>query len=80
MRENTNKGFRAIASSDPCSCLAFNYRSEFHRLLGAVEQAVAAGFASHAANSVLASAIKHYADTMPNDQVDAPSGATAERR
>ena len=39
---------------------SFDYRGEFERLLAVVEQAVAAGFQSAAANGVLESAVKLY--------------------
>jgi hypothetical protein len=52
----------------PCS--AFDYRSEFERLLGAVEQAVAARFESHAANGVLQNAVRHYDSVLPNAKVE----------
>jgi hypothetical protein len=45
---------------------AFDYRGELERLCGAVEQAAAAQFESRAANGVLESAVKRYAEMLPN--------------
>ena len=61
---------RAVASRPECGCSAFDYRGEFERLRVAAEQAAAAWFQSVAANGVLESAVKLYADILPNTGID----------
>jgi hypothetical protein len=55
--------------SAPVACSTFDYRGEFERLRVAIEQASAAGFRSAAANGVLDSAVKLYADILPNSSI-----------